>query len=75
MSKDFLYYCTTSVAEGLDIETEKPHLKQFVDKTISQKCRLCSQLFIITKNFKEGENTCKSCFKITFDIDKFGKYM
>ena len=35
MSKDFLYYCGILVKEGLDIETEKPHLEQLIDKTIS----------------------------------------
>ena len=59
--------------EELDIETENPPLDLFIDKKISRKCRLCSQLFIITKNFKEDENTCNSCFKITSDIDKFGR--
>ena len=38
--------------EGLDIETEKSHLEQFIDKTFCRKCRLCCQLFIIAKNFK-----------------------
>ena len=74
MSKDFLYYCRISIREGgLDIETEKPHLEQFIDKTFSRKCRLCCQLFTIAKIFKEDENTCNSCFKITSDIDKFGR--
>ena len=73
MLKDFLYYCRTSIKEGLDIKTEKTHLEQFIDKTFSRKCRLCCQLFIIVKNFKENENTCNSCFKITSDIDKFGR--
>ena len=73
MSKEFLYYCRISVKEGLEIETEKPHLEGFIDKTISKKCRLCSQLFIIPKNFKEDESTCKSCFKITSDTGKVGK--
>ena len=73
MSKDFLYYCRISIREGLDIETEKPHLEQFIDKTFSRKCRLCCQLFTIVKIFKEDENTCNSCFKITSDIDKFGR--
>ena len=72
MSKDFLYYCRISVKEELDIETEKSHLERFIDKTFSRKCRLCFQLFIIAKNFKEDENTCKSCFKIISDIEKFG---
>ena len=73
MSKEFLFDCRISVKEGLDIETEKPHLEGFIDKTILRKCGLCSQLFIIPKNFKEDENTCNSCFKITSDIGKFGK--
>ena len=72
MSKDFLYYCRISIKEGLDIETEEPHLEQFIDKTFSRKCRLWCQLFIIAKNFKD-ENTCNSCFKITSNIDKFGR--
>ena len=59
--------------EELDIETENPPLDLFIDKKISRKCRLCSQLFIITKNFKEDENTCNRCFKITSDKHKFGK--
>ena len=67
--KDYLYYCRIPIKKGLDIETEKPHLKRFIDKTFSRKC----QLFIIAKNFKEDENTCNSCFKITSDIEKFGR--
>ena len=67
MSNEFLYYRIILIKEGLDIETEKPHLEQFVDKRFSWKCRLCCQLFIITKNFKEDENTCNGCFKITSD--------
>ena len=73
MSKEFLYYCKISVKEGLDIETEKPHLERFIDRTISRKCRLCCQLFIIAKNVKEDECTSNSCFKIMPDIDKHGK--
>ena len=65
MSKKFLYYCRISVKEGLDIETEKPHLERFIKKTTSRKYGLYSQLFIIAKNFKEDENSCNSCFKIT----------
>ena len=72
MSKDFLYYCRVSVKEKLDIETEKSHLERFIDKTFSRKCRLCCKLFIIAKNFKEDKNTCKSCFEIISDKDKFG---
>ena len=34
MSKEYLYYCIMLVKEGLDIETEKPHLERFIDKTI-----------------------------------------
>ena len=48
-------------------------MERFIDKTKSRICRLYSQLFIITKNFKDDENNCNSCFKITSDIDKFGK--
>ena len=59
------YYRRMSVKEGLDIETEKSHPQRFVEKIISTKCRLCSQLFVIAKNF------CNSCFKITSDMDKF----
>ena len=73
MPKDYLYYSKISIKEGLDIEAEKPHLERFIDKTFSRICRLCCQLFIIAKNFKEDENTCKSCFKITSDIAKFGR--
>ena len=73
MLKDFLYYCRISIKEGLDIETEKAHLERFIDKTKSRICRLCSQLFIITENFKDDENTCHSYFIITSDIDEFGK--
>ena len=73
MSKGYFYYCRISVKEGLEIETEKPHLDLFINKTIPRTCRLCSQVFIITKTFKEDKNTSYSCFKITSDIDKFGK--
>ena len=73
MSKDFLYYSRISIKEGLDIETEKPHLERFIDKTYSRKCRLCCQLFTIAKNFKEDEKTCNSCFKIKTDMGKFGR--
>ena len=69
MSKDYLYFCRISIKEGLDIETEKPHLGRFIDKTFSRKCRLYCQLVIIAKNFNEDKITCKGCFKITSDID------
>ena len=52
MSVDYLYYSRISIKEGLDIETEKPHLERFIDKTFSRKRRLCCQLFIIAKSFK-----------------------
>ena len=73
MSKDFLYYCRISIKEWLDIETKKAHLERFIDKAKARICRLCSQLFIITENFKVDGNTCHNCFIITSDIDKFGK--
>ena len=73
MSKDFLYYCRISIKEWLDIETKKAHLERFIDKAKARICRLCSQLFIITENFKVDGNTCHNCFIITSDIDEFGK--
>ena len=73
MSKGFLCYCRISIKEWLDIETEKLHLERFIDETFSWKCKLCCQLFIIAETFQEAENTCNSCFKITPDIDEFGR--
>ena len=58
MSKDYLYYSRISIKGGLDIETEKLHLERFNDKMFPRKSKLCCQLFIIAKNFKEDENTC-----------------
>ena len=73
LTREFLYYCTISIKKGLDTETEKAHLDIYIDKTKSRVCNLGPQLFAIAKNFKENENTCDSCFKITSHINKDGK--
>ena len=73
LTKEFLYYYQISIKEGLDIETEKPDLEIYVDRTISRKCRHCCEIFIIAKFFKNDEHVCDVCFKTVNDIDKFGK--
>ena len=73
LSKEFLYYCRISTKEGFDTDTEKAHLDIYIDKTKSSVCNLCPQVFIITRNCKENENSCNSCVQITSDIDKDGK--
>ena len=72
MFKEFLYYQRISIKEGLDIESGKPNLKRY-DKAKSRKCRLCSEIFIIKKNFKDNDNDCNQCFKIRNDITKTGR--
>ena len=72
-TKDFLYYHRISIKEGLDIETERPHLEIFIDKTVSRKCTECCELLLIAKNFKNDEAVCNVCFEIVNDIDKFAK--
>ena len=62
-----------SIKEGVDIETENPHLEMYVNETVSRKCRHCAELFIITKNFKSDEHVCDVSFKKVNDIDKFCK--
>ena len=71
--RDILYHYRISIKEGLDIQTEKPHLETIIDTTISIKCIHCRGLFLIAKNFKNEERVCNVCFKIVTDIDKFGK--
>ena len=61
-----------SIKDGLDIETEKPHLEMFIDGTISRKCRHRGKRFLISNSFKNEERVCV-CFKIVTDIDKFGE--
>ena len=65
--KEFVYYQRITIKEGLNVESEKPHLERY-DKTKSRKCRLCSQIFIIKKKVKDNDNDCNQCFKITNDI-------
>ena len=72
-TKDLLYYEGISIKEGLDIETESPHLEIFVEKTVSRKSTECCELFLIAKNFKNDEAVCDVCFKIVNGIDKFAK--
>ena len=72
-TKDFLYYHRISVKEGLDIETERPHLEIFSDQTVSRKCTECCELLLIAKSFKNDEAVCDICSKIVNDIDKFAK--
>ena len=67
-----MYYQRISIKEGLNVESEKPHLERY-DKTKSRKCRLCSQIFIIKKKVKDNDNDCNQCFKITNDITKTGR--
>ena len=66
-TKDLLYYHWISIREGLDIETERPHLEIFIDETVSRKCTECCELFLIAKNFKNDEGVCDVCFKIVND--------
>ena len=72
-TKGFLYYHRISVKEGVDIETERPHLEIFIDKTVSRKCTQCWELFLISRSFKNDEAVCDVCFRIVNDIDKFAK--
>ena len=72
-TKGFLYYHRTSIKEGVDIETERPHLEIFIDKTVSRKCTECWELFLISRSFKNDEAVCDVCFRIVNDIDKFAK--
>ena len=71
--KEILYYYQISLKEGLYIETEKPHLQIYVNRTISRKCRHCGEFFIITKIFKNDEHVFNVCSKAVNDIEKFGK--
>ena len=72
-TKGFLYYHRISIKEGVDIETERPHLEIFIDKTVSRKCTECWELFLISRSFKNDEAVCDVCFRIVNDIDKFAK--
>ena len=70
--KEILYYHQISLKEGLYIETEKPHLEIYVNRTISRKCRHCGEFFII-KIFKNDDHIFDVCSKAVNDIEKFGK--
>ena len=72
MLKEFLCYQRISIKEGLDIESEKPHLEKY-DITKSGKCRLCCQIFITKKVFKDNDNDRNQYFKIMNNITKTGR--
>ena len=72
MFKEFLCYQRISIKEGLDIESEKPHLERY-DITKPGKCRLCYQIFITKTFFKDNDNDCNQCFKIMNNITKTGR--
>ena len=69
MGKKFIYYSGISIKEGLDISSK--NLWTY-SKAKSQKCSLCSQLFIISKNFNNDHKICNECHKIvsTAEIDE-----
>ena len=58
--------------EGLDIESPKLYIYIY-DKEKSQTCSLCSQLFIIVKNFNSNPRTCNECHKIVSTVDNGGE--
>ena len=70
MGKKFIYHSKSSVKEGLDTESPKPYI---YDKEKSQKCSLCSQLFIIGKNLNKNPRTCNECHKIVSAVDNDGE--
>ena len=61
MGKNFTYYSRISIKEGLDISSENLWM---YDKGKSQKCSLCSHLFIISKSFNDDHKICNECHKI-----------
>ena len=54
LSKDFLYYYRISIKEGLDIQTEKPHLDLFDEKNLKKVQPLCTT-FCDCKKIQERE--------------------
>ena len=68
MGKEFIYYSRISIKERLDISSK--NLCTY-NKEKSEKCSLCSQLFIISKNFNNDNKICNECDKVvsTTEID------
>ena len=68
MGKEFIYYSRISIKERLDISSK--NLCAY-NKEKSENCSLCSQLFIISKNFNNDNKICNECDKVvsTTEID------
>ena len=69
--KYFIYYCRTSVKEGLntDLKTSELMLGNY-DKGVYQKCKHCHCVIEIKKAFKENAFICNMCFKLLQNQDK-----
>ena len=64
MSNTFIYYSRISIKEGLDIDNDKPYIKD-----TNRKCSCCKEVFIISKNFEFDEQICNECYNIKSKID------
>lgn len=62
MGKDYIYYSRISIKEGLDVESQKLHLKIY-DKNITRHRLRCRQAFIIKKKFEFNNIVCNECEK------------
>ena len=69
MGKDYIYYSCISIKEGLDIESQKLHLKIY-DKYITRRRLRWRQAFIIKKNFEFDNIFCNECEKLLEKDDR-----
>ena len=68
------HYDRISVKEGIDTETYKSHLYNFINETFSKKCNACCVLFHNKSNFNYRERTCDKCHKILLNIEFESKH-
>ena len=71
VSNTFIYCSRISIKEGLDIDSDKPCIKD-----TNRKCSCCKEVFIISKNFEFDDQICNECYNIKSKIDcKSGKVL
>ena len=64
MNNTFIYYSRILTKEEIDIDGNKPYIKD-----INRKCSCCKEVFIISKNAEFDEQICNECYNVKSKID------
>ena len=68
------HYDRISVKEGIDTETYKFRLYNFINETVSKKYNACCLLFYNKSNFNYRERPYDRCHKILLNIEFESKH-